>query len=87
MSETLENIDENPDSNEDENEEKEEEQNRFGNNERSQKMLTSATENNMADQDINAWRKRRSIAFQRQPMMFRRMSRGEKKTSTSIRID
>lgn len=76
MSETLENIDENPDSNEDENEEKEEEErNRFGNNERSQKTLTSATENNMANQDINAWRKRRSIAFQRQPMMFRRMSR------------
>jgi hypothetical protein len=32
---------------------------------------------NTAKIDINAWRKRRSIAYQRNPLMFRRMSRGE----------
>ena len=32
---------------------------------------------NTAKIDINAWRKRRSIALQRHPLMIRRMSRGE----------
>jgi hypothetical protein len=38
---------------------------------------TVASQDNTAKIDINAWRKRRSVAFQRNPLMFRRMSRGE----------
>ena len=66
------------DENEDEEEEEKERADLVGNPEHSQKTVTLA-ENNMAKEEMNAWRKRRSIAFQRQPMLFRRMSRGETK--------
>lgn len=44
--------------------------------ESSQSPSMSAEENSVKN-DIHAWRKRNSYAFQRKPLLVRRMSRGE----------
>jgi hypothetical protein len=66
MSNQLENINENQDE-----KEYEDESNSNGDD------PSNSPDSAIAPSDINAWRKRRSIAFQRNPLMFRRMSRGE----------
>ncbi len=38
---------------------------------------TMNSQENTAKSDIHAWRKRNSYAFQRNPLLVRRMSRGE----------
>jgi hypothetical protein len=45
-------------------------------------MATS--QQNTAKIDINAWRKRQSIAFLRNPLLHRRMSRGKQLEKNSI---
>ena len=73
MSSPLENIEENKE--EQRNEEGVDDQNLSDSEEVPEDTGTPAS--NTAKQDVNAWRKRRSIAFQRSPFMHRRMSRGE----------
>ena len=49
---------------------------------------TMTSQQNTIKNDIHAWRKRNSFAFQRKPLLVRRMSRGEQlKTTKKSAID